>query len=338
MYGQNGYATHGLLNSATFLVNALRNCGIEAKAVLVDDNNCIDREVTLYKPTHAIIHALWVVPSKWDVLLPLHPNVQWIIRIHSDAPFIANEGIAFEWLRQYREIMDRYKNFHISCNSYEFNHELDRVIHGLNPIYLPNIYCPSEPPPFRKKSVDSNHIDIGCFGAMRPMKNHLMQAIAAIIFAENIGKQLRFHINSSRVEQRGETVLKNLQNLFRGTKHELVEHGWYSHRDFLEIVSKLDVGMQVSFSETFNIVSADTIYASVPMVVSDEIPYVPFFLRANPATSHGMVEALALAMKWRQLSVCLSRWGLRASNRRALRIWIDFLNVSIDTRVSSNAS
>ena len=69
----------GLLNSATFVNNMLVANGIESKIVEVQDNNDIDREVHSYKPTHVIIEALWVVPSKFEVLTKLHPDVELFI-------------------------------------------------------------------------------------------------------------------------------------------------------------------------------------------------------------------------------------------------------------------
>jgi hypothetical protein len=84
----------GLGNSVSFLVDMLAGFGVAAKAVEVVDNNAIDHEVASFAATHAIIEALWVVPEKFDVLSRLHPRVQWIVRTHSQAPFLAGEGIA----------------------------------------------------------------------------------------------------------------------------------------------------------------------------------------------------------------------------------------------------
>jgi len=91
----------GLYNSAYFVNEMLNNYGLDSTIVVVVDNNCIDREVSKYKPTHVIIEALWVVPSKFHVLQNLHPNVKWIIRLHSEIPFLANEGMAFDWIGDY---------------------------------------------------------------------------------------------------------------------------------------------------------------------------------------------------------------------------------------------
>ncbi len=91
----------GLYNSCSFVVNMLNEAGIDAKIEVVIDNNDIDREVTKHQPTHVIIEALWVVPTKFSVLTKLHPGVQWIIRLHSEVPFIASEGIAMDWIAEY---------------------------------------------------------------------------------------------------------------------------------------------------------------------------------------------------------------------------------------------
>ena len=88
----------GLYNSAQFMNEMLIDGGFDSQMVSVIDNNDIDREVTLHKPTHVIIEALWVVPSKFEVLCKLHPNVKWVIRLHSEIPFLANEGMAMDWI------------------------------------------------------------------------------------------------------------------------------------------------------------------------------------------------------------------------------------------------
>ena len=71
----------GLFNSANFMNEMLDNAGIRSEIEVAIDNNCIDRLVNKHKPTHVIIEALWVVPSKFSVLTKLHPNVRWIIRL-----------------------------------------------------------------------------------------------------------------------------------------------------------------------------------------------------------------------------------------------------------------
>ena len=184
---RNGYglsreeASSGLLNSAKFVVSMLTSHGVEVKLVQVTDNNDIDREVYRYKPTHVIIEAFWVVPEKFDVLRQLHPRVKWIIRTHSELPFFANEGIAMDWLIRY----SRQLNVIVAANSKPALEDFRSIVRAANPswswnrlkkkvIYLPNCYPARERHrPVTRDVSDFGTIHVGCFGAIRPLKNHL---------------------------------------------------------------------------------------------------------------------------------------------------------------------
>ena len=133
----------GLINSCNFVCNTLKEHGIEAETVMVIDNNYIDREVHRFKPTHVFIEALWVVPDKFHVLIPRYPKTKWYIRLHSRMPFLANEGIAIDWLKRYHEeVHKKYPDrFFLSSN----NTDLEKCFRDAFNIpmeYHPNIYNP----------------------------------------------------------------------------------------------------------------------------------------------------------------------------------------------------
>ena len=272
LYSESTYSTvnSGLHNSATFVNDMLVKNHIKSHLVEVVDNNEIDKVVTKYKPKVVIIEAIWVVPEKFKVLQDLHPDVKWVVRLHSELPFLSNEGIAIEWLKDYT----KYKNVFIASNSEVFIKSFQPIVKE-HIIYMPNYYNitksivkPNINPEFEKV------LNIGLFGAIRPMKNSLTQAIGAMIYADKVGKILHLHINTERVEQKGENALKNIKALFKGTPHKLVEHKWLKHSQFVKLVSTMDLGLQVSLSETYNIVSADFVNQLVPVVTSDEIEFV----------------------------------------------------------------
>lgn len=320
--------SYGLINSARFVANALDKLrGVKAEVIDVVDNNYIDREVHKRKPTHVIIEALWVVPSKFPILMRLHPNVKWYVRIHSKPEFIANEGIAFEWLGKYAEIQDLFKNLIVGTNNDEFSDTLAEVL-SFNVVNMPNIYdviSRGTGTITRNKSV----INIGCFGAVRPMKNHLVQALAAIKFAHHHNKFLMFHINSDRVEQRGHEVLKNLRALFASTaRTRLVEHPWMPHDKFINLVRSMDIGMQVSMSETFNIIAADFISVNRPVVVCPDVFWMPSYAKANPNSIIDIERAIHRVLKIHSVLPFvryLDKFWLWLNNRKALRSWIEVL-------------
>lgn len=295
-YGGPYGLSSGLRNSVRFVVEMLHLLGIPAKWVEVADDNCIDREVKAYRPTHVIFEAFWVRPGKIDDLRPLHPYVTWMVRDHSETPFLANEGMAFEWVHGYLE-----RGVQVACNAPRALVDMQAVgaAYGHPGLvsYAPNYYPVHAPRDFStghpKPPRGDDTVKVGCFGAIRPLKNQMSQAVAALRFADMLGKKLEFHINSARAEQGGNPVLKNLRALFAGSpRAKLVELGWVDHEVFLETVETMDVVMQVSFSETFNIVAADAVMCDVPVVVSREVSWLKSYAVADANSTTSMLDAL----------------------------------------------
>lgn len=313
--------TSGLFNSASFVVNYLNENGFDAKITPVVDSNRIDSVVTEFNPDVVIIEAIWVPPAKFKELfqIPRHKNRRWVVRIHSKAPFLTNEGIATRWIKQYASIDDL--KIEIAPNTTELTEQLTYCFPEGKFIFLPNIYK-AKPFTPEKHVKNAKYVDIGCFGAIRPMKNTYQQAMAAIEFAEKIGKTLRFHINGTRTEQSGDNALRNIQALFEHSKHELVEHRWYKHAEFLETASKMDIGMQVSFSESFNIVTADFVTAKVPIVASDDISWMPWIMKVSPTEHKGIVRKLKFAYKYRGFITWLQSFSLLVYNIKAKLQWL----------------
>jgi len=309
----------GLYNSAKFMNDMMVKSGFESNLEVAIDNNCIDRLINKHKPTHVIIEALWVVPSKFSVLQKLHPNVKWIIRLHSEMPFMAGEGMAMDWLVEY----SKFKNIVIACNAPRMLREIKLICGDKKVIYLPNYY----PQKMVHKSFNRNKdtIDVACFGAIRPLKNHLVQAFAAIEFAEKINKKLRFHINAGRIEMKGDAVKNNIRGLFEQisekTGHQLINHTWTPREEFLKTCSQMDIGLQCSFSETFNIVGADLISQGVPLVGSKEIPWSSSFFNADPTNSKEICNKLLRTYKYPQINVKLNQYQLNYYTNNTKKIW-----------------
>lgn len=305
--------------------------GVESKLVHVVDNNCIDKEVHKYRPTHVIIEALWVVPEKFHVLTKLHPSVKWIVRGHSELPFLANEGVAIKWIKEYV----LFPNVVFSANSVEAVQDIRTVIKAFRPhwtdkyvaskvVYLPNYYPVDHTRSFRFRCGEFN---VACLGAIRPLKNQLIQAVAAIQYADENRLRLRFHVNSSRLEQGGANVYKNLVALFEHTPHELVPHDWLEHKDLLKFLRDVDLSMNVSFSETFNIVAADSVSQGVPIVASSEVAWASPLCFAQTTSAKDIVRRIKTVLSWHQGGL-ISRHNLRRLKKfseRSRSMWLKYL-------------
>ena len=193
-------------------------------------------------------------------------------------------------------------------------------------VYLPNFY----PQEYGKKKLDKHKdwIDVSCFGAIRPLKNHVIQAIGALKFADKINKKLYFHINTGRVEQKGDSILHNLQSIFshiHENGHRLVNHGWMPREDFIDVCKTMDIGMQVSFSETFNIVAADLVTQGVPIVGSNEIPWLNPLFAADVTDSDDIAKKLLLTYRMPWVNYKSNQYLLNRYTNKTKDIWIKFL-------------
>ena len=279
--GQNGnYGAYhrkysGLYNSTKFVSDAIgSHPNIVSHVVIAIDGNCVDRLVHEFKPDKVVFEALWIPPSKIPILRKLHPKVKsWSVHLHSDPAFIALEGCAVQHLKELTA-----EGVEVITNSTEMEKAIKYAIAPkARVLVLTNCY----PRRRREHRGDKETLDIAAFGAFRVLKNQFTEAVCAIKLAKRLNKPLKFHVNSGRVEG-GASILKNVRELFKGTENELVEHEWHSHESFLKILQKMDLVMQVSFSETFCIIAADAISVGTPCIGSNEVYWLSVFSKADP--------------------------------------------------------
>lgn len=329
-YGGDAPLTSGLYNSARMACEMVKRLGIAADIRHCIDGDFIEAAAVRFAATHVIIEAFWVTPVKFAELARVLPNVRFIVRNHSETPFLANEGIAFQWALAYLA-----QGVSVAPNAPRMLSELrflarsvrpdldDDDIAALTP-FLPNYYGVREEPA-RPLDAGKDVVDVGCFGAIRPMKNQVLQAIAALRFADCVAKRLVFHINADRLENGGEPVLKSLRAIFAAGDHELREHPWYDHDAFLSLMLSMDLVCQVSFSETFCIVAADAASEGVPVVCSPEIPWASTLFAADPTSSEDIADKMLTAYRVKLQSPAFNPAleGIRAYNRETRRRWAE---------------
>lgn len=291
--GGDGLLSNGLRNSATFVVDLLNALGYPAKLVEAIDGNSIDRLVFQNSPTRVVIEAVWATPAKLAELQKLYPKIQWTVRVHSEIPFLALEGMAIGWLAEYRK-----QGIEVAFNSAQTVSDFLAI--GAS-VYLPNWY-PLDPPASQVVGASAEGrsatiLHVGCFGAIRPLKNQLEQAFAAVLYARKLKKALWFHMNGSRIEQNGGSSLRSIEALLHTTAigGNLVLHPWLDHGGFRALVKQMDICLQVSLSESFNIVAADAVSQHVPLVGSPAIAWLPSASQANPASASDIAEKMGHA-------------------------------------------
>jgi len=124
-------------------------------------------------------------------------------------------------------------------------------------------------------------VRIGCFGANRILKNILSAGAAALEIASALRIDLEFWISAGRTEGAHGTT-QSLREMFAGLKWaDLKLQPWESWAAFRQTVRHMDLLMQPSFTETFNVVTADGVAEGVATVVGNAITWTPLDWRAK---------------------------------------------------------
>ena len=282
----------------------------------------IHQLIKKYNPEKVVIEAVWLPAEKFHDLKIVHPRVKWYVHLHSQIPFLAIEGQALGLLMGYIQ-----HGVKLIANSKESFNSLS-VLYGKNVEYLPNLYLKENLDPVRIRK-DKVFVDVACFGSIRPMKNHLTQAMGAIKFARQIRKPLRFWVNSTRVEGGGHPVLSNLINMFEGLEDaQMIASPWIEPEKFRQTLrDEIDIGLQVSMSETFNVVAADMVTAGLPVVGS---PAIKWLSPASKVLNIEDADEICHRMKVAYLNdeqrqiVQLNQHNLSSWSRVAKEKWIEW--------------
>lgn len=329
--------SHGLNNSCRFVVDMLNEAGVDAKLVQVAEDNDIWKEIVAYEPDLVVIEAYWMRPKKLVDLAERFPGLKIVIRGHSSTPFLADDTIGFPWAIEYLQLGGtvaqndpRHADEMRFLAEDLFDMDAEEARHRVP--FLPNYYPVEHHHRFAEPAGHRHEdaVDVGCFGAVRSFKNHVGQAIASRMFAERIGRRLRFHINGDRLERGGQAASKALDAIFEHGDAELIRHDWIPvHSEFLALVRSMDLVTQVSFAETFCIVAADAASQDVPLVTSPEVPWGSPLFRADPvdvrAIAHKMHEAWELRFENRAVNP--NRLSLLDYVRQSRRLWLAYLGV-----------
>ena len=253
------------------------------------------------------------------------------VRLHCELPFLAQiskgDGMSMETLT----IARQSKNVTMAAQSRKMARDMSSLL-GREVLHLPSTYA-ANPSITKRPGGCGYYDDVGCFGAVRLLKNHLAQAVAAIRFSKERNKKLRFHINGEQYTPDGAPVLAALKVLFAATPEtELVLHPWMPHEEFLKLLTKMTIGLQVSLTEASNVVTKDMKSVGLPIVVSREIKNVSEQSIAYPTDTAMITERMHYAMAHPEL-VEVNRRHLAEYNAAFMPLWSKLLKNTFAPRV-----
>jgi glycosyltransferase involved in cell wall biosynthesis len=316
-----GYAT----------AQVLRDHGVECTVIPVRHNVDLVTGIYTYnnnhdKPlTHVVISAPWLSVYDLKSLLIHFPKTEFAVLSHSNVGFLQADPCGVELIRYYLRLTREFDNFRVGANSERLFQWLQRVMDG-DAVLLPNLYPATQAQP-EKHWYGTSPLRIGAFGAVRPEKNFMTAAAAAILIQKLTKVNVELHMSAGG-EGGGERTMQAIDQLIAGDrKITLIRHDWCLWPDFIKLVRQMDLLLQPSYTESFNMVTADGIIMGVPSVVSPAIDWAPESWKADSDDVNEVAE----------IGICLLRTGNRGEGKKALAdhnkdAWQDWLAYLTDTQ------
>lgn len=234
----------------------------------------------MHPVTHVVISAPWLPSADLQDLAIENDHIAFSSVSHSNIPFLAADPNAFRLVKEYIDVERGTKNFHLAGNSDRFSSWIQNCYSA--PAWtIPNLYMLDGVANPNRPVFSGDTLRIGCFGAMRILKNILSAGGAAMAMAAGLRVNLEFWISTGRNEG-AQGTLQSLQQMFAGAYWaKIVEQPWGEWSAFRNTVRNMHLMMQPSFTESFNNVTADGIAEGVASVVSTAIDWAPQDWQAN---------------------------------------------------------
>jgi glycosyltransferase involved in cell wall biosynthesis len=317
----------GLGVSALNTCKRLQDEGIECNVWPVLDGNNLRQRLHLDQGnpiTHVVISAPWIPTDGINQLSTLFPNTQFAVNCHSNVGFLQADTNGVRLLREYLGLEMAVPNFNVSANSSRMSRWVTDA-YGSPCQTLPNLYYLDSVDRIGKPLWNGSVLRIGIFGATRPQKNFMSAVGAAVELSYQLKAQTEIWINTGRLEGGGNTILNSARELVRNLPLvTLREAGWMTWPEFRRLIGTMHLLLQPSYTESFNMVTADGIAEGVPSVVSDAIDWVPHYWQAYAddvfdiarVARHLLFDSLAA----REGIICIRR-----HNEHGIRLWKEWL-------------
>lgn len=279
--------------------------------------------------THVVVSAPWIAAMDWQqLLLGPFPKVRFAVNCHSNVGFLQADTGGVTKIRQYIDLEQGSLNFTVSANSRK-GASWVRSAYRAPCAFLANLYYLDYSHKANRPVYSGGTLRLAAFGAQRPLKNMMSAAGAALVVKNELSVPLEFYISSGRAEGGGNTVVSAIQAMLTGIPGvSLVQAGWSSWPQFRDLVRTMHCLLQVSYTESFNMVTADGVAEGVPSVVSDAIDWAPEYWRAS------VDDTEEIARVCRQLifdpNAAGDGWfALERHNREGFAAWTHFLGVLV---------
>lgn len=306
---------HGLGVNAAHTAACLARLGLPAAPLPIAGTGELAAALDGGAVRLAILQANAVPLPDLAALARGRPATAFVLRVHSNLAFLQSEPAAFGYLRG---VLDMgLPNLTAAAVSARLAGEVSELWGPC--IHLPNLYDLARASA-RQPSGRDAPLRAGDFGAPRLQKHVPVGAAAALLLARELDRDLEFFVNTKE-EAAGSPVPAMLRAMFAGLGWaKLIEVPWGPPGPFRDLVATMDLHLQLSATETFNICCADAAACGVPSVVGECIDWMPAETHA-PVDDARAAADVGLRLLADPAAGARCRAALEAHQARAVSTW-----------------
>jgi hypothetical protein len=272
--------------------------------------------------SHLVVSAPWITPEQFRWFCGTYPNIEFVLENHSGCAFLSIDRRGVRNIRACIDLQCATPNRKVAANNTRVCDWLSNSF-GFQALYLPNLYDTSVFAPYAKKPIGDT-LRLGSFGATRALKNQFVAAQAAVQLGRQLGVKVELHVNAGRTDG-GERTVESRRELFDGLPGcSLHEVAWQPWPRFRQTCGQMHLLMQPSFSETFNVVTADGIATGVTSVTNECIEWTPRRWWASPDDPNDLVK-VAMYLLSDPTAVEDGRRALKNYVDAGVRRWANYL-------------
>jgi glycosyltransferase involved in cell wall biosynthesis len=247
------------------------------------------------QPAAVVVLTLAIHPAAIRRMAQQNPSRTWLITCHSNPAHLPLEGAILRWT-EYLQLTQELPNVFMGMPDAKVVEAMRLAGHKV--LYWPNVLQPMpDDQPAAKVPDPELPLVVGLFQQPRPMKNVAHQLLACAAYQRITGRPVRVLWTWCDGPPH---VLAHCVDMHRMADMLQLDHVPVSHversRFLRHVLPRVDLCLQVSFTESWNYVAQEALAAGVRVVGSPAIVFLPPELQANPDNPIEVAETMIYAL------------------------------------------
>ena len=281
------FKSTGLSNNTAQCAAVLSAAGHNAVAIALDEIVGDQNNAQAWAPwmednqPRLVVLGAFIVPlGDLEFLARSYPDTVWVQRCHSNLAWLFQTGDMARWLDLLRNSRD-VPNLHCALVSESEAFRWQKA--GVGKVFgIPNVLGTPIADHPRQMLHPDKALELSAFFAIRLLKHPGGHVLTASIV--NQSRPARLHMQCERTDS--PKYIEHIKRLANTFQLRMPLEPYRDHDVFLLwLAANIDIGLQLSMSESFNYVALEHLARAVPVVTSEAVDFCPWRVQYEDAAA-----------------------------------------------------